>query len=71
MHEENSEQQWSQPRKRKAISKKWSVVHMKPTRQSVRLVKDGITISEKVARRVEELNNISGNSFALFHLVNH
>jgi hypothetical protein len=43
----------------------------KPTSHSVRLVKDGVPISEKAARRMEELNNISGNSFALLNSVDH
>jgi hypothetical protein len=40
-----------------------------PTRQSTRIIKDDTSISEKAAKRVEELNNISGNPFALFNYV--
>lgn len=64
--EENHQiKQWSVP-KRKARK---AAKPCQPTRQSSRVPKDGLTISEKAERRMEALNNISGNSFALFNLV--
>lgn len=57
--------QWSVPKKKaRKVARP-----CKPTRQSSRIPKDGITVSEKAERRVEALNNTIGNSFALFNLV--
>jgi hypothetical protein len=48
---------WSQPRKRKVVMKKAMVQNVKPTRQSSRMVRDLVPISEKASKRMKVLNN--------------
>jgi hypothetical protein len=68
-HMSHEAHQWSQPKRKQIVMKKKVRVSAQPTRQSSRIIKDGVSISEKATKRAMELNNILGNSFALFNLV--
>jgi hypothetical protein len=63
------EQTWSQPKRRKKVIKRSMKTQAMPTRQSARVVKDGVSSGDNASRWVEEPNNISGNSFAILNSV--
>jgi hypothetical protein len=65
------EQEWSVPKKKKAIAKKKGFQGQAHTRHSSKIARDGIPISEKAAKRVKRLNNILGNSYAIFNNIDH
>jgi hypothetical protein len=62
-------EEWSNPRPKKAILNRKTRVPSQPTRQSARIAKDGIPISEKADKRVEGLNNLACTSFSLLSSV--
>jgi hypothetical protein len=62
------EQKWVQPRKKRATMKR-CLNQAQPTRHSVRLTRDGMPVIEKATRRVEGLNNCSGNSFGILNSI--
>jgi hypothetical protein len=61
--------EWSIPKPKRVVMKRKTKVPPQPTRQSARIAKDDIPISEKAAKRVEGLNNLASNSFSLLSSV--